>query len=282
MVMYMKYEENLLQELQKKECYILSSIHNLCKENNIEYFIIGGTALGAVRHKGFIPWDDDIDIGMTRENYERFLELSPDALGNDFIIADRKYEKNCPFPYAKVRLKRTKFIEYVNYGIKNISTGVYIDVFPFDKIPSDVDLYKKQFKKVQKYAKHYVIKKQKNLGAPPQNFIQIIKTIIRRVAYYTFKIIPDNFILKKLRKEMTKYNKTNSQEYSCLFFPKLYTEYCKQETLYPLRDYEFENLIVKGPNDMDTYLTNHYGDYMKLPPPELRYGHKPFIVDLNN
>ena len=81
---------------------------------------------------------------------------------------------------------------------------------------------------------------------------------------------------------MTKYNKTNSQEYSCLFFPKLYTEYCEQKTLYPLRDYVFEDIIVKGLNDMDTYLTNHYGDYMQLPPPELRVGHKPFVVDLGN
>ena len=278
----MKYENDILLELQKKECYILSAIHKVCADNNIEYFIIGGTALGAVRHKGFIPWDDDIDVGMTRENYERFLNLPPDVFGEDLVIADRKYEKNCPFPYAKVRLKGTKFIEYVNYGIKNISTGIYVDVFPFDKIPSDRELYKRQFDNVQKYARRYVIKKQKNLGEPPKTFDRKFKAYIRVFAHYIFKLFPDKIILNKLKKEMNKYNETNSQEYSCLFFPKLYTEYCEHTTLYPLKEYVFENLIVKGPNDMNTYLTDHYGDYMKLPPPELRVGHKPFVVDLGN
>ena len=276
----MHYENEELKKLQKKECSILKTIHEFCQENQIEYFIIGGTALGAVRHKDFIPWDDDIDIGMTRDNYERFLELSPDILGKDLRIVQRKHEPNCPFPYPKVRLKGTEFLECAHRDLRNITTGIYVDVFPFDKIPKDERLYREQFEAVQKLSKMYVFKKTKNFGYIPSTAKEKIKEIIKKFLYYLFKVVPDALILNKLHAEMTKYNHTDSDEYCCLFFPKLYTEYATVNTLYPLADYVFEDLIVKGPRDMDTYLKSHYGDYMKLPPEEDRVGHKPYRIKI--
>ena len=138
----MLYSEQEIKRIQEIESSILYDIDRFCKANGIEYFIIGGTALGAVRHGGFIPWDDDIDIGMKRSDHNKFLSLKPNAIGDSYVIASRETEKNCPFPYPKVRMLGTEFIEYCNYGIKNISNGVYIDVFPFDKVPENEKLYK--------------------------------------------------------------------------------------------------------------------------------------------
>lgn len=272
----MIYKPEELIELQKKECQILGEIDTFCRANKIEYFVIGGTALGAVRHGGFIPWDDDIDIGMTRENYEKFVALPANALGERYIIASRKNEKNCPFPYPKVRLKGTEFWNFCHYGIKNISTGVYVDVFPFDKIPKDQELYAEQFKKVQKLCKIYTLKKQRNIGLPPHSIKSHLKQKLMVILWYLWKLIPDKFVLNKLNQEMTKYNNTESDEYSCLMFPKMYTEYANEQTLFPLREYSFENIRVMGPRDMDTYLTNHYGNYMELPPENQRVGHQPY------
>jgi lipopolysaccharide cholinephosphotransferase len=276
----MKYTDEQLLELQRKECSILEEIDAFCRKHEIEYFIIGGTALGAVRHGGFIPWDDDIDIGMTRENYERFLQFSSDAIGEKYVIASRKYEKNCPFPYPKVRLKGTEFWNFAHYGIKNISTGVYVDVFPFDKIPEDKALYEQQFNNVQKLSKLYALKKQKNIGLPPKTAKEHIKQLVMLILWYVWKLIPDKILLDKLNSEMTKYNITDSKEYCCLFFPKMYTEYGREETLFPVKDYKFENITVKGPNDMDTYLKSHYGNYMELPPEKDRVGHQPYMFKI--
>ena len=91
-----------LRGLQLVELEILLEVDRVCRENGIEYFLDGGTAVGAVRHGGFIPWDDDVDIGMTRENYEKFLEIAPEKLKNDYFLQTRKTDKKAPYMYAKV------------------------------------------------------------------------------------------------------------------------------------------------------------------------------------
>ena len=99
------YKSDELKRIQEKECYILESIVSICERNCIEYFLIGGTCLGAVRHNGFIPWDDDIDIGMTRENYDKFLSIAKEQLpSNLYLQKPGLDDRVCPYFYAKVRL----------------------------------------------------------------------------------------------------------------------------------------------------------------------------------
>lgn len=105
----MEYAEEL-KELQKVLLDILKEVKRVCDENNIDYFIIAGTALGAVRHKGFIPWDDDIDIGMTRDNYEKFIKIANTKLSEEFFLQTMETEEETPFYFAKVRKNKTKFI----------------------------------------------------------------------------------------------------------------------------------------------------------------------------
>lgn len=107
----MYYGEEL-KKVQECELEILAEVIKVCNENSIEYFVIGGTALGAVRHSGFIPWDDDIDIGMTRDDYERFLKIAPSKLKSDLFLQYYVTEPNSPTYFAKVRKNNTQFVEY--------------------------------------------------------------------------------------------------------------------------------------------------------------------------
>ena len=130
----MQYRNEDLIKLQKAETEILSEVIRVCDENGITYFAVGGTALGAVRHSGFIPWDDDVDIGMLREDYERFLKIAPEKLKKGYTLCSAESEPNMPSYFAKVRKDGTVFKEESSKNIK-MHHGIFLDVMPYDKIP---------------------------------------------------------------------------------------------------------------------------------------------------
>ena len=126
---------NNLRTLQLIELKILLEIKRVCETNNIKYFLIGGTLLGAVRHNGFIPWDDDIDIGMMRDEYKRFLEVFPLSKGDEYTLETTETDSGHAYLYGKVRLSGTTFQEERNKNVLE-NQGIWVDVFPFDNIPN--------------------------------------------------------------------------------------------------------------------------------------------------
>lgn len=133
-----------MNELQKKLVDILSWFHNLCNNNNLNYYAIGGTALGAIRHGGFIPWDDDIDVGMPRTDYEKFIKIA-NKYSKKYAIEYPGINKDFLYPYAKIYDTQTTLIENKRYKIKR---GIYIDVFPLDGIGNTKKESLKNFKKI--------------------------------------------------------------------------------------------------------------------------------------
>ena len=114
---------------------ILKEVHSICMKNNIKYFLHFGTLIGAVRHNGFIPWDDDIDIGMLRPDYEKFLKIVKNNLSKDYIVQNQKTDKGFAFCFTKIMLQDTVWIEQNSIRTNKKYNGIYIDVFPFDKVP---------------------------------------------------------------------------------------------------------------------------------------------------
>lgn len=280
----MNYNNEELKKLQVLEKNMLKDIIEFCKKNKIEYFIIGGTALGAVRHKGFIPWDDDIDIGMPRKDYNKFLLLAYkewNRKDSPYFFQYNESDVNTPYTYAKLRLNDTIFSEYCNRNI-NMHQGIYIDIFPYDNMPDNKEEYKNWFFQIQRLTKLYVMSKTPDISEKPITFNLKIKYIIRRIIYFLLKLLPKKLILKQIIKLSTKYNSMNTKSMTCTCFPKMYCEYCDIQDLYPLKEYKFEELSVLGPNNMDKYLKNHYGNYMKLPPEKDRIGHKPYNFKLKD
>lgn len=274
------YTEEELEKIQTLETDALKIIIKICEKLEIEYFLIGGTTLGAIRHGGFIPWDDDIDIGMTRKNYIRFLEEAPQYLPNGYFLQTPYNEKNNPYYYSKLRIDGTSFIEYCNHKIK-MHHGVYVDIFPYDEVPDDEKDNLKQFDNVQKLIRLYSLRQCPDVSMKPSTASQYLKSVIRRLAHYIAYLIPHDYLCKKLEEEITRYNDTGQSAMACLNFPKRKTEYIKIADLYPLRKWKFGDVYAYIPNNYDTYLKTHYGDYMTLPKPENRFGHKPYKVDLD-
>ena len=276
------YTQEELKNIQKIEVNILSDVILVCEQLNITYFIVAGTAIGTIRHNGFIPWDDDIDIGMTREDYDLFIKSAPDLLPKKYYL-QTPYSRDavCPYTFSKVRLNGTKFIEYRNRTQK-MNQGIYIDVFPFDEVPDDEKENKKQFKNVRFWKNLYYYRTTPDIDVPPENIKSKLKAIFRRVFYYCLFFINPQYIIRKADEYSKLYNGKNQSALSSLDYPKRNIMYIKKDELYPLRLHKFEDIDVYIPFKCEEYLTNQYGDYMKLPPENERVGHKPYIIDVGS
>lgn len=270
---------NSLRDQQLLQIKMLESVNQFCKENDIEYFLIGGTALGAARHQGFIPWDDDIDIGMTRTNYDRFKLVAKKNICDNSFVQTTDTDKYSPYPYIKVRMNGTRFVEWAVRKSK-MHQGIYIDIFPYDKVPVDESLRKKQFNSVQFYSKFFARKKIPNMSRPNTNYFEVFKEVLRNTLRVPLSLIPDRIILNVLEKKMREYEFSDSNTYACLLFPEYMVESMTHNTLYPLKKAVFENALYPVPNDLHEYLTTHYGDYMELPPEIDRVGHSPYLVEV--
>ena len=265
-----------MNRIQELELEILKATINFCQKNKIEYFLCGGSLLGAVRHQGFIPWDDDIDIGMTRENYEKFINCA--KVNNKF---DERYEiqafelENTNYPFAKVVDKKIEILKTHSVEDKNL----YIDVFPFDFLPNDINKVKKIYRKSVFYKKSicycnidedYLKERKKN---------PVIK-FIEKIGYYG---IVKHLNIKKITEKSIacakKYN--NSSEYvGCIVWGYGACERMHADDFQILK-MKFENIDVNGIVGYDSYLKGLYGDYMQLPPENKRISHEIEIIELN-
>lgn len=265
--------ENYLRELQKTEINILKSIHKACEKLNIGYVIISGTLLGAVRHEGFIPWDDDIDIGMTRKDFNKFLKEGQKYLPDNLFIQHYTTEKNDNKIYIKVRDKNTIFIEN-DTETMDICHGIFVDVFPFDRNKKGIYFEKKEYlerKKfnllIQCYSKNTI-----------STIINPLKRSIAQIINRTYcRIVP---LSKVLKKEEHRRMKLDSKGDDCYLLNQFtWNGTATYEELFERRLYKFGEEQFWGPKQYDTILKKYYGDYMTLPPKEKQVTHKPLKVE---
>lgn len=268
------YSDEELKKIQKTELEVLQEIIRICEILDIDYFLIDGAALGAVRHKGFIPWDDDIDVGMTRADYRIFLARAPTLLNRKYYLQTPYRGCKNPYFYTKIRVKGTKFVEYCNREL-DIPQGIYIDICPFDEVPDREWLNKIQFYKCQFLIRLFVLRQSPDLSAPPETIQRKMLSVIRKRLHRIMQKVPYRMIAVPLERETRRYNGTGQNALAFLHYPIRKTDYIYKKELYELKEQKFNGLTVKIPHDCETYLTRHYGNYTKWPAPEKRYGHKP-------
>ena len=243
---------------------ILEEIDQFCRGNHLTYFLVGGTLLGAIRHKGYIPWDDDIDIGLPRDDYNKLIHSFSSSSGNVRIINVDNYD-HYRWPNAKAIDTRTKLIEM---GDEKSAIGVFIDVFPFDGVEGNYETVKKQVLRSSKWK--YILALKRLKFDPQRAITKNLLIYIGRV----FKMIPDYYLIKRINSIEKRSKPFSKCTYICNFngawgIREITKAYNFVETI----DAEFEGRTYKIPNGYDDYLKTVYGDYLKLPPVEKQITH---------
>lgn len=254
----MKEITNDLKAIHKYTLEILEYIHKICVSNNIKYSLDGGTLIGAIRHKGFIPWDDDADIFMPRPDYDRFINIITNDQNKYFKCLNFGITKNYFYPFAKIVNLKTKLKE--GDFIEPDDLGVHVDVFPYDAVSNNfLNLRIKHIKKLRSCCSLAASKKI-------QKSRSLIKNIFKHITFPLLKLIGWKFWAKKTNNflKRIKYEKSD--------YIMAYTGINYKRTIIPKNYFDdiicidFEDKQFNIINQYDKYLTSIYGDYMTPPP----------------
>lgn len=268
----------LSEQVKHVELEILEAVIRLCDAHGIAYFIESGTALGAMRHGGFIPWDDDIDLGMLRPDYEKFLSLAPAELPKHFFVQNAFTDKNAPFLFSKVRKNDTLFVEWNKRDI-DMHHGIFIDIFPYDYLPNDAKVRERFVKSIRRRYTMYLLKKLPGTVSSPQKSLRwLLKSAAKKSLNLALALVSEERLVEGLKKDFVKYRHHPSPQVACLVARNIH--YFDVDMLYPPREVSFEHLRCKAPGELETYLTMMYGDFRKLPPEEERVGHNAYRIEV--
>lgn len=277
----MQYEPEVLRRLQLVLLDMLKDIDAVCRENGIEYFLDAGTCLGAIRHGGFIPWDDDVDLGMRRADYERFLEIAPAALGEGYVVAHPRSDKRVAGMFAKVWKKGTVFStrETIEAGLPQ---GIFIDVFPYDGVHADERAARKQLRACRMWQNVSYLYHSKAITVPHRGFLGKVERAACSVAHGAVRaaLSPE-----RIAASFEKAAASGGPESGDMCADMAYTQFGRfpVETLFPTRLHRFEDAELPVPGDPERYLEIAYGpDWRELPPKERRRNHAPLVLDFGD
>lgn len=265
--------ENTLRALQLEELNIFKTIIEICGKHEIKYCLIGGTLLGAVRHKGFIPWDDDIDIGMPRPDYETFLSVARKELKEPLAVKCFKFTPDYKYSFARVD---TSDIQIETASTNTTKTeNLWVDIFPLDAMPKNKThskIHQKKLLILRLLSKYSVFNEV--VGQNKKNRPWYEKVLIA----VGNRINPDRFMdykkwYTRLDNAYKKFPYDTADVVGNLCGVYKMHELVPKSYFEPFKKLEFEGLEVFVPGEYDKYLTHIYGDYMKLPPEDKREQH---------
>lgn len=257
------------EDVRKCQIEILGFTTEFCDYHGIRYWLDCGTLLGAIRHHGYIPWDDDIDLGMLRKDYDRFVSLLlNNKVSEKFHLHCIENDRGFFAPFAKVVDTRTILYEPDERGFK---TGVNIDIFVYDNAPNDDLLTHKLFKSRDRYRQLYQIKTSKCFSEPFS-----IKKMAKVIAHYPLCLVPNAYFIKKIIKNAKKYQDSKTRKFGD--FTGYSPVTCSKEAVSSFVEVLFEGKKYKAPVGYDEWLKALYGDYMQLPPEEERKSHHSYVA----
>lgn len=263
-------DEKVLKHLHDEMLVIYKEIARICDKYNLTYFTVGGTLLGAVIHKGYIPWDDDLDIAMPRDDYDKFVEVYSKELDSRFFLHHTSTDDDYWLSFAKVRMNNTVFLEEKRKNVKAHS-GIYVDIFPFDYSGKCNTFSQKLKWRWMTYLNNYIYSKVTGKGATSG-------------AAKLLNILFSPFSIKKLSlhrdRIMRSFDKGERKFYVDLAGGRrLDNSYFKIESMLPVHDMSFGETTVKAPKDYDGYLLQLYTEkYKVIPPKDKQITHEPLLI----
>ena len=265
------YRKATLDEAKEIMLDILKEIDRICLKHNLRYWVSGGTLLGAIRHNGFIPWDDDIDIDMLREDFEKFKKIAKTELREEFYLDSHELEEMIEYMPLKIRHKNSIYIEKWDDN-KNEAKGIFVDVFPYDKFSKNKIIQKKEM--LPKYL--YELKTTRMWSNNHS-----LKNKLKSLVIKSLKILPKNYIINLNKKYFQ--NSLLKKDFVIGYgYGLTWRKTFESEDIFPLKRKMFEKTQFFIPNNYEKYLKTFYGDYMTIPDEDKRLTHALEIKILDN
>ena len=270
-----------LQAVQEANLKILKEIHRICEKYRISYALDSGTLLGAIRHGGFIPWDDDIDVMMTRADYERFLAEAPALLDERFRLDNTRTREDFPFMFTKMVMPGTLLIPEADKDSK-YRMPFFLDILPLDEIPADEKAFRQMSRQSWWWGRLLFLQ-----GTPRPHLINtpawkkaliFSATTLAHLGLKAARATPRS-LQERWEKAVRRYEGAGTGVYADFTMRDPQNWIVREEEFFPTRDVPFEDITVMIQNQYDALLRRGYGDYMQLPPPEQRYNHEAAVID---
>lgn len=279
-MLYQEYDQETLQKIRKMELEILKDFQELCRKHNITYFAGGGTAIGAVRHHGMIPWDDDIDVNMHRDDYEQFLKYAKEEYSDRYTVMNTEEFGIYPLMSTRWMKKGTKFKEESLKDL-DLDLGIFLDIYCFDNVPDDNRKMMRQGRKVWFLNKLMILKAVKSPVLYFGGWKAKVVLMISALVHHTLNLlhISNSFLYSITKKELTRYNGEDTKRMAYYFDPQPFTSVIYKKDTFPVKEVPFEDTTICVGRRVDKYLKRRFGDYMTLPPEDKRHNHPPYELD---
>ena len=264
----MRNEFEAVRKLQLVQIELIKLFINICEEERLVYYMSAGTMLGAVRHKGYIPWDDDADFMMPREDYEKFLQVASKYMHDNFSIEDFYHNQ---FPNGNARVTTSDRKLYITSGIKPHTENVWIDILPIDGMPSKKLarlIHKGRLLFVRALFRFAAFDKLTQINKNRPWYEKFLIEFAKRFPIQKLLSFPKRW--KAMDKALKKYSPEASDLWINFFGGYKFKEMFPKTVFGQGKEHAFEGMKLRGVDDYDTYLKGIYGDYMQLPPEEKR------------
>lgn len=274
------YEPATLKHLQKLEMEILDDFKRICKENNLTYFGFAGTGIGALRHKGYIPWDDDIDISMPRKDYEAFMRIVTEQMGDKYEVLNVDTDVNYPLATTRLCLRGTKFREHSMKDV-DCNWGIFLDLYALDNAADNPILYQLQMWEAWFWGKLLILR---SIPRPYLYVHGLTAKLVTAACVFTHNMmeklgVSKEWLIMMRERASRRYENVKTERIAYFCDPMPNTNTFALKDTFPLRELPFEDGTLPFPNNLEELLTKMYGDYMTPPPVEKRKTHFPYELD---
>lgn len=277
------YDPETLKRLQRVELEILKDFMDLCDRHHLMYFGIAGTGIGAKRHGGFIPWDDDIDVAMPRRDFERFLKYAGKELSDKYIPLNAEYDSRFPMMTTRLMKKGTVFVEEALKDA-NCPCGIFLDLYVLDNVADGRLAYELQCWEAWFWSKLLILRCMPKPFLFQTGWKASVIWAICGMVHHGMKLfhISPAWLRRRCEKVCRRYEKKKTRRMAFLPDTSPYWNVIDKTKLLPLRKLPFEDLELNFANNMEELLTNQYGAYMELPPVEKRKTHYPYRLEFGD
>ena len=276
------YEPEVLKRLQNECLSILDDFIRICEDYHLEYFGIAGTGIGAIRHHGFIPWDDDIDIAMPRKDFEKLIKIVEKKMSDRYLILNAKNDPKYPLMTTRLVKKGTVFIEEVMKDV-DCPFGIFLDLYVLDNVADNPVLCQLQSWTAWFWSKLMILRsiprptlQQRGIKA---KLIWMVCGLVHR-GMKLLHVSPE-WLRDCCEAECRRYNKKKTNRMAFLPDTSPYWNVVDKRYYHPLKKLEFEGRMLNFPNNIEDMLTRMYGDFMQLPPEDKRKTHYPYRLEFS-